>query len=416
MAYSEMDHASEIDPDRPETWPASAREYLARHRPAPPDPRLRDRLRDEIRANGPMTFACFMERALYDSERGYYATEASRIGAGGDFVTAPTLHPAFGALLCRRVAPIWEALGRPHPFVLAEAGAGTGALAGQILASAAEANLGANSVPTAFATALRYRIIEPFAAWRTVQQAHLAPWRERVAWDADLGDQPEPPHLLLANELLDALPVHRVVRRRTGLRELYVGADEQGELVEVDGALSTAELRVYFDRLGLLPPVDRPVEVSLAAPAWLRRALAAVRGGWVWLLDYGAEAAELFSERRAGTLRAFHGHALSMELFARAGSQDLTADVDFTTLIRTAEAEGWTVEEFTTQRHLLLSLGLKEYLRAPGASMGDPGQYPTLKAQRPAPGRWALLQLVDPHGLGAVRSLLLRDGRPEREG
>src|SRR2546427_602207 len=81
---------------------------------------------------------------------------------------------------------------------------GPGRLAGRIPASAAEANLRFNSVPPAFATALRSRIIEPFAAWRTVQQAHLAPWRERVAWDADLGDQPEPPHLLLANELLDA--------------------------------------------------------------------------------------------------------------------------------------------------------------------------------------------------------------------
>ena len=118
-----MRHFDDIDPDRPETWPASAREYLARCRPPPLDQRLRDALREEIRSRGPIPFARFMERALYEPVHGYYAAAAGRIGAGGDFVTAPTLHPAFGALLCRRIAALWERLGRPDPFIVAEAGA-----------------------------------------------------------------------------------------------------------------------------------------------------------------------------------------------------------------------------------------------------------------------------------------------------
>jgi SAM-dependent MidA family methyltransferase len=397
-----MSPSPEIDPERPETWPASAREYLARHRPAPPDTRLRDALREEIHADGPFPFAQFMERALYDPEYGYYASGGARIGAAGDFVTAPTLHPAFGALLWRRIVALWEQLGWPEPFIVAEAGAGTGALAEQVL-SAADGRDG--PVSGTFGSALRYRLIEPFAPSRAVQVERLRRWVGRVSWLTGLEEQPDPPHLLLANELLDALPVHRVVRRGSELRELYVALDERGELVEQEGPLSTAELDAHFECLGLRPPAGVVVEVSLAALRWLERALATTRGGWIWLLDYGAEADQLYSAPRAGTLRAFHSHALSADWLDRIGGQDLTADVDFTSLIRAAEEAGWRVQELITQRDLLLSLGLKEYLRPPNCGEAR------LDGAPPSPGRWSLLQLIDPHGLGAVRSLLLRDGR-----
>jgi SAM-dependent MidA family methyltransferase len=385
-----MPERRRIDPDRPETWPASAREYLARRHSMSAHSSLGHSIREEIRARGPVTFARFMERALYDPERGYYTVAAERVGARGDYVTAPTTHPAFGALLGRGIAALWERLGRPDPFVVAEAGAGTGALAAQILSAG-------------FGGALRYRIIEPFAVWREAQTRELSPWAAQVAWYGELLAQPGPPHVLLANELLDALPVHRVVRRAGGLRELYVAEDAAGALAEGEGPLSTEELKQYFARLGALPPLDTPVEVSLAAAAWLRRALAATRGGWVWLLDYGAEAAELYSVPRAGTLRAFHGHALSTDALARVGAQDLTADVDFTTAMCTAQDEGWVVEQYTSQRELLLSLGLEEWLRPSSGLAGDP--------KGASAGRWAVLQLVDPGGLGAIRSLLLHDGR-----
>jgi SAM-dependent MidA family methyltransferase len=405
-----MPNRNEIDPERPETWPASAREYLARHRPVEPDTRLRDALREAVRASGPMPVAQFMERALYDPNHGYYVTTAGRIGGAGDFVTAPTVHPAFGALLCRRILRLWEQLGRPDPFIVAEAGAGTGVLAEQILCAATALFPTSpcphdQAVAQSFAMALRYRLIEPFPVWRAAQERHLAAWSGQVAWHPSIAEQPGPPHLLLANELLDALPVHRVVRRPEGLREIYVALDAGGELREQEGRPSTSELEAYFVRLGLEPPLGSPVEVNLAALAWLKEALAATRDGWIWLLDYGAEAAELFSAPRAGTLRAFHQHALSTDWLARIGGQDLTADVDFSTLMNVARAAGWEVEEWTTQRDLLLSLGWREYLGARRRPAAPPSEISSS-----APGYWALLQLIDPHGLGAVRSLLLRDG------
>lgn len=385
-----MSERTEIDLNRPESWPAAARVYLARHRP-PPDTRLRAAVQEAIGAQGPMTFARFMQHALYHPQWGYYAAAADRVGAAGDFVTSPTTHPAFGALIGRRIAALWERAGRPVPFVVAEVGAGTGALAAQIMSRV-------------FDGTLRYCIVEPYPAWQEAQQRALARWAGQVSWHQELEGLPGPPHLLLANELLDALPVHRVIRRAGGLRELYVAVDKAGNLTELEGPLSTEELDRYFAREGVLPPADTPVEVSLAAVAWLRRALTTTRGGWVWLLDYGAEAAELYSSPRAGTLRGFHGHALSTELFERVGAQDLTADVDFTAVMQTAKEEGWLVEEYITQRELLSSLGLEEWLRPRGpgtASHGDGG----------TPGQWSLLQLIDPAGMGAIRSLLLRDGR-----
>jgi SAM-dependent MidA family methyltransferase len=446
-----MSERPEIDLHLPETWPAAAREYLSRHRVTPPDPRLPGAIRDEIRASGRMTFARFMERALYHPDLGYYATAAGRIGPAGDFVTAPTTHAAFGALLARRLAALWERAGRPEPFVVAEAGAGTGALAAQILAGAGggrtdkdphgdtetrratdEGDGGdggervnrsdhlphpltpspphsppcprVDPLSGGFGDALRYRIIEPYAAWREGQARALGAWAGHVSWFPELETQPGPPHVLLANELLDALPMHRVVRREDALRELYVAVDADGALVEEEGLLSTPELERYFARVGAMPPLDTTVEVNLAALMWLRRAMAATRGGWIWLLDYGAEADELYSSPRAGTLRGFQGHSLSADPFALIGAQDLTADVDFTSLMRTAEVEGWVVEDYTSQRELLLSLGLSQWLRpsARGAAPPPGGA---------SPGRWALLQLIDPGGMGAIRSLLLRDGR-----
>jgi SAM-dependent MidA family methyltransferase len=444
-----MDHSREIDLQRPETWPASAREYLRDQQRALEETPLLEVMRQEIRGTAPITFARFMEQALYHPQHGYYTAAAGRIGAGGDYVTAPTTHPAFGALLARRIVALWERQGRPQPFVVAEAGAATGALAEQILRTitqraqhgagepgcpprrgrpgtrGAGGGCGADrgyprsgswgrspgearrenevaSISPSIASVLQYRIIEPFPGGRAAQEARLAGWEGRVTWFSDLEDQPDPPHVLLANELLDALPVHRVVWREQGLQELFVAVDAQGELQEQDGPPSTPKLEQYFSRLGLRPPEDTAVEVSLAAVSWLRRAMKATPGGWIWLLDYGAEAGELYSPPRAGTLRAFHDHALSTDPFVRMGGQDLTADVDFTTLKRTAEAEGWRVEEFTMQRDLLLSLGLEEWLRPDPA-----GEAP---ATGTVGGRWDLLRLVDPQGMGKIRSLLLRDG------
>jgi SAM-dependent MidA family methyltransferase len=180
------------------------------------DAELVARLRTEIAERGPITFARFMERALYEPGLGYYRREAPGPGRAGDFLTAPEAHPIFGAVLGRLVEQAWDALGRPLPFTITEPGAGTGALAAGLLA-------GLRDSRSAMLGGLRYRPIE-------VEPARVAALRARV--DADglaghlLDDSPPADAVetgaVIANEVLDALPVHRVWRTEDGLFEGYV--------------------------------------------------------------------------------------------------------------------------------------------------------------------------------------------------
>src|SRR4051794_10723254 len=178
------------------------------------EPRLVELLRDEIRANGPITFARFMERALYEPGLGYYTGGAAGPGRTGDFLTAPETHPIFGWALARQLDELWGAMGRPEPFVVREHGAGSGALAVAILDGLAR-----DSSP--LRGAIRYEAVE-------VDERRVTAFRERVAaaGHADALDRgPATTAIvgaILANEVLDALPVHRVVARAGTLRELYV--------------------------------------------------------------------------------------------------------------------------------------------------------------------------------------------------
>ena len=182
------------------------------------DPALAARIRDEIRATGPMSFARFMHLALYDPEGGYYRSADAKPGRGGDFVTAPELHPIFGEMVARAVEDAWEALGRPDPFVVQEHGAGEGALAVPLL--------------DALPPAIRYAAVE-------VDDRRLGTLHRRLA-EAGLADRTagvtagEPfDGVVIANEVLDALPVHRVRRRDGMLRELAVNVAPSGSAITV---------------------------------------------------------------------------------------------------------------------------------------------------------------------------------------
>jgi SAM-dependent MidA family methyltransferase len=171
------------------------------------DAALAERMRAEIRRDGAMTFARFMELALYDPDGGYYRSEDARPGRAGDFVTAPELHPIFGQTLARAVDEAWRVLGEPERFTVREHGAGEGALAVPLL--------------RALPAAVRYAPVE-------IDERRLARLRDRLG-KAGLADRlddraPDAPlvGVVLANEVLDALPVHRVRRRGGELRELAV--------------------------------------------------------------------------------------------------------------------------------------------------------------------------------------------------
>ena len=356
-------------------------------------------IRDEIRRDGPIPFARFMHLALYDPDGGYYRSDAARPGRSGDFITAPELHPIFGATLSGLVVETWERLGRPSPMTVREYGAGTGALAVAMLGA-----LGGGPL----AGAVDYEPVE-------VDGRRLVTLRERLAADglADAlvaaTDAVRPVDgIVLANEVLDALPVHRVRQVGARLREIAVGVGEDGSLVEVEIEPSTPALagRLATEAIELVD--GQTAEICLALDDWIAAAAAGLARGLLVLIDYGAPAADLYDpvRRRAGTLRAYVRQQVHDDPFRHIGRQDLTAHVDVTAVEAAARRAGLTTVGITTQAEALVGLGIEARLRAIQAD-------PETSLEAYLLVRSALMRMLDPAAMGRFRVLAFgRDWPP----
>jgi SAM-dependent MidA family methyltransferase len=312
-----------------------------------------------------MTVAAFMDLALYDPVDGYYARADQRSGRAGDFFTSVDVGPLFGELLEIQLVEFFELLTSDfglQTFDLVEAGAGNGRLAADILRAARQRD-------PAFYAAVRLHLVEASAAARAAQMATLGDAGNRlVASSASLPESYE--GVLVANELLDAMPVHQVVMREDGLREVYVTTNDaapgfsRASLRLIEGPPSTPELTAYLDRLGATLEPGWRVEINLRAVDWIRDAARRLRRGFMILIDYGHDARELYSATHAGgTLTAVAGHRSAPDRagdepawLLDPGEQDLTAHVDFTSVRAAAEAEGMTTIALLDQTYFLLGL------------------------------------------------------------
>jgi SAM-dependent MidA family methyltransferase len=371
------------------------------------------RIADLIRERGPLTVAAFMDVALYDPSLGYYARAAQRSGRAGDFFTSVDVGPLFGELLETQIAEmagILEARSpkpeAPSPFDLVEAGAGNGRLSADILRAARRRD------PRLY-DRTQLHLTEASASARAAQHMTLAggPGGHDVA-DRLVSSGDSLPSsfegVLIANELLDALPVHQVVMRAGGLREVYVDVSD-GRLITREGPLSTPALAGYLDRLGVVLEPGWRVEINLRALEWIRNVARRLRRGFVILIDYGHEARELYSATHAtGTLTTFVRHTLagpesspgSPAWLGNPGEQDITAHVDFTSVRAAAEAESLTTLGFLDQTYFLLALANLENPAnlAPLANLENPEN---LKQ------RLALKTLLMPGGLGSTHKVMI---------
>jgi SAM-dependent MidA family methyltransferase len=319
---------------------------------------LREVILEAIRRDGPLTLAAFMELALYHPEQGYYAAAAQRSGRGGDFYTSVDVGPLFGELLAVQFAEMHAILERHAPgrvFDLVEVAAGNGRLSRDVLDAAERHH-------RALYDAARLTLVERSAAARQSQRGVLGP--HAVKLSAAGAELPAAVRgIIFANELLDAMPAHAVAMRGGSLREIYIG-DRDGRLVEVEGAPSTPALGEHFERVGARLDEGARTEVSLAALDWVRGAAGALSLGFLLLIDYGHNAAELYSRTHAGgTLMAYHRHtAGATDWLARPGEVDLTTHVDLTAVQRAAEAAGLTTLGVVDQTYLLTALDLAERL------------------------------------------------------
>ena len=366
------------------------------------DEALLDRIRNEIRRDGPMPFARFMELALYDAEGGYYRGPVARPGRAGDFLTAPELHPIFGASLAVALEDVWVRLGRPAPFVVREFGAGTGILALAILDALAH-------VDSPLRAALRYEAVDVDSRRIDALATRLtAAGHGDVLATADAGAPIN--GVILGNEILDALPVHRVRRRDASLREIAVDIDADGRLGEIEIEPSTPALAERLAMEGVDLVEGQTAEIGLAADAWIGTAARGLRRGLLVLIDYGAPAAELYdpTRRHDGTLRAYIRHQVHDDPYRHVGRQDLTAHVDVTAIEAAAHGAGLTTVGMTTQAEALMGLGIEERLRGIQAD-------PATTFEGYALVRAALMRLLDPAAMGRFRVMAFgRDwpGRP----
>ncbi len=364
------------------------------------DDALVERIHATIERDGPMTFARFMDLALYDPDGGYYRAADARPGRAGDFLTAPETHPIFGAALARAVVDTWERLERPDRFVLREYGAGSGALGGAILDAVRREQ-------PAFAEALRYQPIE-------VEPRRLDAITERLATSglADALIAPPAPTdapetgLVLANEVLDALPTHRVVVRDDVLREVMVGRRD-GAFVDVESDPSTPGLAARLADDGVTLAEGQRGEICLALDGWVVEVAAGLARGAVLLIDYGHPATELYDllRRRDGTLRAYLRHRVHDDPYRHVGRQDLTAHVDVTAVERAAEAAGLTHLGTTTQAEFLIGLGIEGLLQAVQSDSAT-----TLETYIGV--RSGLMRLLDPRATGRFRVMAFGRGWP----
>jgi len=341
--------------------------------------RLERKIVSLIEDKGPLTFEEFMEMALYDDEFGYYSSAKTRIGRGGDFYTSSHLHPLFGAMVGRQIEEMWVLMGRPPGFRIVEMGAGEGHVCRDMLESLRG---------TDFFDAADYLIIERNPLTRKRQEERLSALEGKVSWVGGLKELRDIRGCFFSNELLDAFPVH-LVQMGDDLMEIYVTA-AGGELKEIAGPPSTELVREFFSQNSIRIEKGHRTEVNLKIRDWLREVSLSLAEGFVLTIDYGYTARDYYSEDRdRGTLVCYYRHQMNENPLQNIGEQDITAHVNFSSLLKWGEDAGFRTIGFCSQGIFLLSLGIDEEI----AKM-DPGSrdYPFELAR--------IKKLILPQGMG----------------
>lgn len=313
--------------------------------------RVADFLREQIAAaGGQLSFAEYMHHVLYAPGLGYYSAGAAKLGVAGDFVTAPEVSPIFGAILARQCASVLAQVDSPS---ILELGAGSGRLAVDVLRKLADLD----ALPE------RYLILEVSAdlseRQKTLLGREIPELVDRVSWVDRLPDEHR--GVILANEVLDALPVERFARRGDDIMQICV-ADDDGQFVaresKAPAGLANAVLGIEED-LGERLADGYVSEVSLAAPPWIEDLAGLLRHGMIFLFDYGLSRREHYeAERSDGWLRCHFRHHAHNDPFILPGIQDLTAWVDFSAVATAAVDNGLEVMGYVTQAHFLVGGGL----------------------------------------------------------
>ena len=361
-------------------------------------------IRGLIQKNGRITFAQFMQVCLYSPSGGFYSSRGNRISS--HFGTSPTSHPVFGALIARQLEQMWHLLGDPPVFHVIEVGSGDGALARSIVDACWR-------IAPRLAQVLYYVATDYQPCWLQSPD-HPSGWdfgteglMEPKKEDTILGIQRVKAEgsrpfqnvvgCILCNELIDNFPVHRFAIRDGRVKEVFV-TSEGGNLTEVLDEPSTPRIEKRLASLELSLPEGYRGEVNLAMEDWTGQVARTLDRGFVLTIDYGKLAPDLYSPQNTqGTLVCYNRHVVSSDPYQDIGQQDITAQVDFTSLMRLGDRHGLTTVGYALQSQFLTNLGFSSFL--------DALRTQDLSAARMELGRMAMMTLVDSDEYGDFKVL-----------
>ena len=350
-----------------------------------------------------------MQACLYSPHGGFYSSRGTRIST--HFGTSPTSHPVFGALIARQLEQMWHLLGDPPVFHVIEVGSGDGALAQSIVQACWR-------MAPRLAQVLYYVAADYEPRW-------LPSPDHPFAWDNGTGDGMSPSRrdtllgvqrvkteglrafrkvvgCILCNELIDNFPVHRFAIQGGRVKEVFV-TSAGGTLTEVLDEPSSPRIEERLTSLGLSLTEGYRGEVNLAMEDWTGQLAQALDRGFILTIDYGQLATDLYShQNHQGTLVCYHRHVVSNDPYQHIGHQDMTCQVDFTSLMRLGDRHGLATVGYALQRQFLTNLGFSSFL--------DALQTQGLSAARTALSRMAMMTLVDPNEYGDFKVLAQAKG------
>lgn len=312
---------------------------------------LAERLKDLIPREGAISFHDWMKAALYDPVGGYYQrADRARWGRTGDYRTSPERSELFAATFAHYFAGLID-----EDLTIVECGAGDGSFAAGVLTTLRD------QAPSIFAET-RYIVYDVSDDARGRARERLAEFADQVQVHSDLVSVKS--GIYFANELLDAFPVHRVLKTEDGLSEFYVTVDTNGNFRWTTGPLSTPRLAEFCNAHSLELANGQIIEINLGIDDWLAQVAVRLDQGFLITVDYGAEAVDLYDpiQRPEGTLRGFSRHGFVDDLLADPGEYDLTTTVNWTQVKTSGEQSGFKTIEFASQDKFLLNAGLLDQL------------------------------------------------------
>ena len=341
-------------------------------------------IKDTIRQSGPLPFERFMDMALYYPALGYYTSGRQRLGAEGDYYTAPYASSIMSMLLARQIAQFFELLGKPSPFFVGEIGGGTGKMADDIVESLQRWHKDCYE-------SLRYLLIEKHPVTGSLHP-------EKIEIHETLSGTKPFTGCIVSNELFDALPVHLVVMKE---RLYEVCVDLHDDHFEEVLIRAPAQLVSHFDFLGVYPEEGMRTEVNLRAKDMLKDMADVLLRGYILTVDYGYTALEYYApQRKNGTLVCYRNHRLDDDPYTYAGDKDITSHVDFTSLARWGKEFSLQTTGYVRQRDFVLSAGYDDLLTKIKGIVQDPVDYYRLTS--------ASKFLVMPDAMGDLFKVLLQ--------